>query len=64
MGLLQATAEPARELLEVEKIDVVADKGCFRTEDIATCEKAVIWNWIANRNSWRLCGLSVLSEPR
>ena len=27
MGLLQATAEPAREILEVEKIDVVADKG-------------------------------------
>ena len=34
MGLLQATAEPAREILEVEKIDVVADKGYFRTEDI------------------------------
>ena len=30
MGLLQCTAEPAREILEVEKIDVVADKGYFR----------------------------------
>jgi hypothetical protein len=40
MGLLQATAEPAREILEVEKIDVVADKGYFRTEDIAACKKA------------------------
>ena len=30
MGLLQATAEPAREILEVEKIDVVADKGYFK----------------------------------
>ena len=40
MGLLQATAEPAREILEVEKIDVVADKGYFKTEDIAACEKA------------------------
>ena len=40
MGLLQATAEPAREILEVERIDVVADKGYFRTEDIAACEKA------------------------
>ena len=38
MGLLQRTAEPAREILEVEKIDVVADKGYFRTEDIASCE--------------------------
>jgi transposase len=40
MGLLQRTAEPARESLEVEKIDVVADKGYFRTEDIAACEAA------------------------
>ena len=40
MGLLQATAEPAREILDVERIDVVADKGYFRTEDIAACEKA------------------------
>jgi hypothetical protein len=37
---LQRTAEPAREILEVEKIDVVADKGYFRTEDIASCEAA------------------------
>jgi transposase len=40
MGLLQATAEPAREILDVEKIDVVADAGYFRTEDIAACERA------------------------
>ena len=39
MGLLQATAEPAREILGVDKIDVVADAGYFRTEDIAACEK-------------------------
>src|SRR6202051_1147950 len=39
MGLLQETAEPARVLLNVEKIDVVADKGYFRTEDIEACEK-------------------------
>ena len=40
MGQLQATAEPARKILDVEKIDVVADKGYFKTEDIAACEKA------------------------
>ncbi len=40
MGLLQRTAEPAREILDVGKIDVVADKGYFRTEDIASCEEA------------------------
>ena len=40
IGLLQATAEPAREILGVETIDVVADKGYFKTEDIAACEQA------------------------
>jgi transposase len=40
MGLLQQTAEPARQILGVETIDVVADKGYFRTEDIAACEQA------------------------
>jgi transposase/IS5 family transposase len=40
MGLLQQTAEPAREILGVEAIDVVADRGYFRTEDIAACEEA------------------------
>jgi IS5 family transposase len=40
MGLLQQTAEPARQILDVKAIDVVADKGYFRTEDIAACEKA------------------------
>ena len=40
MGLLQQTAEPAREVLGIGTIDVVADKGYFRTEDIAACEKA------------------------
>ena len=40
MGLLQQTAEPARQILDVETIVVVADKGYFRTEDIAACEKA------------------------
>jgi transposase len=40
MGLLQQTAEPAREILGVETIDVVADRGYFRTEDIVACEEA------------------------
>jgi hypothetical protein len=37
MGLLQATAEPALKILDVEKIDVVADKGYFepRTSRLA-----------------------------
>ena len=42
MGLLTQTAEPAKEVLGVETIDVVADKGYFKIEDIEACEKAGI----------------------
>jgi IS5 family transposase len=40
MGLLTQTAEPARAILGVERIDVVADRGYFKIEDIEACEKA------------------------
>ena len=40
MGLLTQTAEPAREVLGVETIDVVADRGYFKIEDIEACEQA------------------------
>ena len=40
MGLLTETAEPAREVLGVETLDVVADRGYFKAEDIEACEKA------------------------
>jgi IS5 family transposase len=40
MGLLTQTAEPAKQILEVERIAVVADKGYFKIEDIEACEKA------------------------
>ncbi|MBV8132184.1 MAG: IS1182 family transposase [Alphaproteobacteria bacterium] len=40
MGLLTQTAEPAREILGIETIDVVADRGYFKVEDIDACEKA------------------------
>src|ERR1700722_5937573 len=39
MGLLTQTEEPAREILDVETIDVVADRGYFKAEDIEACEK-------------------------
>jgi len=39
-GLLTRTAEPAKEILGVETIDVVADKGYFKIEDIEACENA------------------------
>src|ERR1700719_1069286 len=53
MGLLQQTAEPARQILDVETIDVVADKGYFKSEDIAACEKAGL--------TWRTLPLPGLS---
>jgi len=40
MGLLRETAEPAKQILGVDTIDVVADKGYFKIEDIEACEKA------------------------
>jgi len=40
MGLLTQTAEPAKEVLGVEQIAVVADRGYFKIEDIEACEKA------------------------
>jgi len=42
MGLLAQTTEPAKELLGVERIAVVADRGYFKIEDIEACEKAGI----------------------
>jgi hypothetical protein len=41
-GLLTQTAEVAKEILGVETIDAVADKGYFKIEDIEACEKAGI----------------------
>jgi transposase len=42
LGLLTQTAEPARAILGVEQIDVVADCGYFKFEDIEACEQAGI----------------------
>lgn len=42
MGLLTETAKAAKEVLGVESIDAVADKGYFKIEDIEACEKAGI----------------------
>jgi transposase len=42
MGLLTQTAGAAKDVLGVETIAVVADKGYFKIEDIEACEKAGI----------------------
>lgn len=40
LGLLTETAEAARKTLGVDQIDVVADRGYFKIEDIEACEAA------------------------
>ena len=40
VGLLTQTAGAARDILEAGQIDVVADRGYFKIEDIEACEKA------------------------
>jgi len=47
---LTETAEPARAILDVEHIDVVADRGYFKIEDIEACEKAGMTPYVPNRN--------------
>ncbi len=42
MGLLTETAQAAKEVLGVEQISAVADKGYLKIEDIEACEKAGI----------------------
>jgi hypothetical protein len=56
MGLLRQTAEPARAILDVETIDIVADRGYFKIEDIEACEKAGLMPHVPKPQ----CGSSVL----
>jgi transposase len=42
LGLLAQTAGAAKEALGVERIDAVADRGYFKSEDLEACEKAGI----------------------
>jgi transposase len=42
MGLLTETADAAKDVLGVQTIDAMADKGYFKIEDIEACERAGI----------------------
>lgn len=46
LGLLTETAEVAKEALSVATIDVVADRGYFKIEDIEACEKAGVTPYV------------------
>ena len=46
MGLLTQTAEVAKEILGVETIEAVADRGYFKIEHIESCEKAGITPYV------------------
>ena len=45
-GHLTETAAAAKEALDVETLDVVADRGYFQVEDIEACEKADITPYV------------------
>ena len=47
LGLLAQTAGAAKELLGVERIDAVADKGYYKGEDIAACEETGVSPYVA-----------------
>jgi len=47
LGLLAQTAGAARELLGVDRIDAVADKGYYKGEDIAACEEVGVVPYVA-----------------
>jgi len=47
MGLLADTARAARETLDVERIDAVADMGYYKGEDIEACEASGITPYVA-----------------
>lgn len=46
MGLLAPTVKAAMEVLEVERIEAVADRGYFKIEDIEACEAAGITAYV------------------
>ena len=47
LGLLAQTAGAAKALLDVERIDVVADMGYYKGEDIEACEKIGVTPFVA-----------------
>jgi transposase len=47
LGFLAQTASAAREVLGVEQIDAVADKGYYKGEDIAACEDLGVMAYVA-----------------
>ena len=47
LGLLAPTAGAAKEVLGVERIDAVADRGYYKGEDIQACEDAGIETYVA-----------------
>ena len=49
-GLLAQTAQAAKEVLDVDRINVVADRGCFRIEDIEACEAAAVTPYVPKPN--------------
>ncbi|MEH6633635.1 MAG: IS1182 family transposase [Halopseudomonas aestusnigri] len=47
LGLLAKTAGPARSILGVDKIEVVADRGYYKIEDIEACEEENLVTYVS-----------------
>jgi hypothetical protein len=55
MGLLTETSEPAREILGVETIDVVADRGYFKSRISRLARRPAAFPTFASRSAARRC---------
>ncbi len=62
MGLLAPTVEAAMATLGVNRIEVVADKGYFKIEDVEACEKAGVTAYLPKPMRGRPCARA--SFPR
>lgn len=51
MALLAETAQAAKDILGADDIDVVADKGCFVSEDNEACEVLGITPYVPSRSA-------------
>ncbi len=64
MGQLTSAAKPARQILDVETIEVVADRGYFKTEDIVACEEAGMIPYLPKPNRGPPRARRLLSQRR
>ena len=62
-ALLEPMGQQAKEVLSVDKLDVVADRGYFSTEQIKACADAGITPTLPNNRPMLLLLVLALQEP-